>query len=387
MYDAIVVGAGPGGASAAYFLGKAGMRVLVLEKEMLPRYKPCGGGLSLRMLAKYFPFSFEPVIEERMDRIAYALGNKSLSIPLPDHSMAMVMRDRFDQFILSHAQVEVEQGAPVQGVIEYPDCVVVETKGGKQYKSRFVIGSDGASSIVAKSVGLRRRRILAAAIEAEAPVADHVLRQFHAMPLFIFGEMRTGYLWIFPKADHLSVGIAALHPKPGQLQTTLHRVMSQYEINLKGIPLHGHPLPIYTGRERIATARVLLIGDAAGLVDPLSGEGIRLAIKSGHLAVTSILTNQVERYSRWVYKQIGSSQTLGLALGQLFYSFPRACFNLGVRNPLATRAVVDLLSDQIGYGQVILRLFGTLPYSLLMRGFQARFNRSNGRRYEHNTRT
>lgn len=376
MDDVIIVGAGPGGASAAYFLGKAGMRVRVLEKEMLPRYKPCGGGLSLRMLEKYFPFSFEPVIEERMNQISYALGNRALSIPLPDHSMAMVMRDKFDQFILSHAQAEVEQGATVKDVIEFPEYVAVKTNEGKNHECRFLIGSDGAGSIVAKSVGLRRRKVLAAAIEAEAQVPEDMLRRFQSVPLFIFGELRTGYLWVFPKADHLSVGVAALHPKPGELQTTLHRVMSRYGINLESTRLYGHPLPIYTGRERIATSRVLLIGDAAGLVYPFSGEGIRLAIKSGNLAATSILTNQIERYSHWVDKQISSSQTLALALSQLFYSFPRACFTLGVQNPQATKAFMDLLSDQIGYGQVVMRMLGTLPNFLLTRRIQSLSNHS-----------
>ena len=386
MYDLIIVGAGPGGASAAYTLGEAGYRVLVLEKETLPRYKPCGGGLSVHALEKYLPFSFEPVIAERVEQISYAFGDQRLTVPLQDRSMVMVMRDQLDPFILSHARVEVEQGTPVQRIEEHPDYVVVETKDGRAYQSRFLVGADGANSIVAKSIGLRRNKVLVAAIEAETSVSDETLKRFSSTPLFIFGQIQPGYLWVFPKADHLSVGIAALHPKPGQLQSTLQRVMSRYNICLNDATFHGHPIPIYTGREPIATHRVLLVGDAAGLADPFSGEGIRIAIKSGHYAAVSILSNQVDQYQGFVDRHIGSSQILGLGLGQIFYTLPRLCFDLGVRNPLATRVVMDLLSDRIGYAQVILRLFGTLPYSLMVRGTQALFRHSGGQnRPQHKT--
>jgi geranylgeranyl reductase family protein len=371
MYDVLIVGAGPGGATAAYFLGEAGKRVLVLEKETLPRYKACGGGLSAHMLEKHFPFSFEPVIETRVKSFAYALGGQAITIPLTAPTMRMVMRDRFDAHLLAHAKAEVRQGVAVRSVTEAADRVVVETTDGAMYEGRYLIGADGANSAVARALGLRQGKTTAAAIEAEAPASSEVMRRFADRPLFIFGEVHLGYLWVFPKSDHLSVGIAALHPKPGELQATLARVMARYGISLQGVQLRGHPIPIYTRREPIATARALLVGDAAGLADPFSGEGIRLAIKSGHLAADALLAGHPEQYPDMIHRRIGLNHTIGLGVAWLFYHLEPLCFALGVCNPFATQACMDMLSDRADYPEVILRVFGTLPLFLLTESIAA----------------
>lgn len=219
---------------------------------------------------------------------------------------------------------------------------------------------------MAKSLGLRRGKLVAAAIEAEVPVDEAVMRRFADAPLFIFGEVRMGYLWVFPKAYHLSVGIGALKPKPGELQATLRRVMTTYGISLDGVKLHGHPLPVYVRREPIATPRVLLVGDAAGLVDPMTGEGIRLAVQSGRLAAEAIIRETLEAYAWQVHRHIGRSHMAGLALAHIFYRFPHACFRLVVQNPLATFAFVDLISGRTTYPKVITRLLGSLPLFLLI---------------------
>lgn len=368
IYDVIIAGAGPGGATAAYFLSQAGQRVLVLEKETLPRYKACGGGLSADMLAEIFPFSFETVIETRVKAIAYAFGRRVITIPVPDHSARTVRRDRFDAHLLAHARAEVRQGTAVRQVTETEDRVVVETAEGDTFQGRYLIGADGANSVIAHALGMRRGKTLAAAIEAEVPASPETLRRFGHALLFIFGDVCQGYAWIFPKAEHLSVGIAALRPKPGQLQAALAQVAARYGLSLAGVRLHGHPIPIHIRREPIATARTLLVGDAAGLADPFSGEGIRLAIKSGRLAAEAILSGQPNRYATLIWREIGFSHTFGLGLALLFYNFPRICFLLGAANPYATDAFMDMLADRAGYPEVILRIFGTLPLFLLAEG-------------------
>src|SRR5512141_900096 len=115
LYDVIIIGSGPAGSTAAYFLSTQGKKVLLLEKQLLPRYKTCGGGLSLQML-NIFPFSFDPVIENQVQKTTYALAGDSVTFDLPPQSIGMVMRDRFDSFILSHAQADVMTGQQVVAI-------------------------------------------------------------------------------------------------------------------------------------------------------------------------------------------------------------------------------------------------------------------------------
>jgi geranylgeranyl reductase family protein len=363
-YDVIVVGAGPGGASAAYFLSRSGKRVLVLEKETLPRYKACGGGISTRFLRHTFPFSFDGVIQSEVRSMSYAFWGLTITMPAPRGAIGMTMRDQLDVHILKHACVEIRQGVAVHKVTEASNRIIVETRDGERFEADYLIGADGANSIVARSLGLRRKKNLAAAIEAEVPVQQRILRRFAGRPIFIFGEIRLGYLWVFPKRQHLSVGIAALKPKRGELQEKLSKVMARYGISLENAALHGHPIPLYTRHEPIATRRTLLVGDAAGLVDPLSGEGIRYAIKSGCLAARAILSGHPENYPSLVYREIGISHTLAIFVSLFFYHLQGLCLFLGAPNPFTTQAIIELLSDRISTAEVMLYALLTLPVYL-----------------------
>ena len=362
-YDVIIAGGGPAGATAAFFLGQAGRRVLVLEKEFLPRYKPCGGAVSARVLGQ-FPFSFEPVIQSKVSAISYALGEKVVTIPVVNSSLLMVMREQFDSYLLDHVQAEVRQGEGVRSVEESPEMVRVETVSGERIEADYLLAADGANSIVAHALGLRRKKKLAGAIEIEAEVPNETLLRFSENPIFIFGEIGTGYIWIFPKADHLSIGIGGLKPKPGELQSVLERVMQRFGIPIQRQSIHGHPVPIYGLSEPVGTHRSLLVGDAAGLGDPFTGEGIRFAIKSGRLAAQAILSNVPESYTARVNQSIGSTLRMGNMMRQVFYGYQSTWFELALRNPAVSQALVDMFADRIGYGRLLLTIATTFPRSM-----------------------
>lgn len=361
-YDAIVVGAGPAGASAAYWLSEAGQRVLVLEKEKLPRYKPCGGGVP-KIVFDRFPFSFSSIIERWIQRVRFRFRDgREVTADLPDCSIAMVMRDRFDLHILEHAQIEVRDQSALVGTEQDKSGVTVTTASGETLRARYLLGADGANSRVARLAGLQQEKWMGGAIEAEVPVSDEVLRAHSDAALFIFGTPPRGYLWVFPKADHVSVGIGAFQERVSNMRHILEQEMGRLGIEVDGARQQGHPLPVHLRREPLRRKRILLVGDAARLMDPLLGEGIRHAVDSGRLAAECVLTGDLESYSQRVHREIGRDLLWGQRWAELFYNHPRKSFELGVRNPLFVKEFLRLFAGRNSYRRMAAR---ALPNVLL----------------------
>ncbi len=359
-FDVIVAGAGAGGATAAYYLVQAGLRVLVVEKVRLPRYKACGGAIPRQTLAR-FPFDWTPVIEAAPASVRLTFpGFPAVDLPLPDEPVVMVMRSRFDAALLAHSGAEVEDGMAVSGVTETVDQVRVEV-GDRDLTARYLVGADGAVSTVARCLGLRLGCPLGGSLEAEVALdgQDWLAEEYGHRAVFAMGAATWGYAWVFPRGDHLSVGIAHLRQGRADLRTALQRAMDHLGISLDGVRLHGHPLPYYQApawpwwrrqvQERLSTRRCVLVGDAAGLLDPFIGEGIRYAVASARLAAEGIIKEDLSEYEAAVWREIGHSLATAGLTASVYYRYPRLCYRLGVGNPRCVDRILDVLVERDSY--------------------------------------
>ncbi len=339
--------------------------MLVLDKALFPRYKTCGGAVPQSVL-KHLPFDFAPIVSAQVAKVHYNLAGKSqVCIPTADRPVNMFMRDKFDAYLAHHCGAEVRDGCPVREVTEETQGVRIVTERGEVIHAQYLVGADGAKSMVAQQLELPRARRPGGAIEIEATVSPHLLECYTHAALFEFGAVPNGYLWIFPKGEHLSVGIGAMSATRVALKDILWREMKRFGLNLDGAVAHAHPIPVYPGRSHFHTRRCVLVGDAAGLADGLIGEGIRYAIKSGQLAAECIACGKVREYTRQVRRRIGWSLTWANLGAWIFYSLPEICFYVGAANPHSTDGFVATLNDRHGYDWLVPYIVGCAAESLV----------------------
>jgi geranylgeranyl reductase family protein len=310
MYDVIIIGAGVAGSSAAFHLANAGLKVSVLEKAKIPRYKTCGGGV-IKRAAELLPFSIDSVIERSLVRADIFDQDNNLHFKAEKNypAILMVMRADFDDLILSKA---AEKGAVVMDSSEvialdnFADSVQIKTKK-ETFRSKFIIAADGATGISAKSLGVKNETVNVAALEVEATVDQSIFDMYKDSARFDYGLIPFGYAWVFPKKKHLSIGAAFMKKTSQSLHKWLDKYFEILGIREKDILVkekHGYLIPLVSNRSTCCSGRVLFAGDALGLADPITAEGISYAIESGQLAAASLIESSYEPSSvRQMYNE------------------------------------------------------------------------------------
>ena len=363
--DVAVVGAGPAGATAALVLARAGVAVALLDRAPLPRDKTCGGGVVARALDSLPPGIAIPV-ERRLGRVESRFSDTGVAVTVERTAplVHMAMRAPLDLALAEAARAAgavLHAPGALERVALSPDHVRLETTRGL-VRARFLVVADGATGLTARAAGWTEPLSTVPALEAEVEVPPRVLERFADRARFDLGTPAGGYGWIFPKADHLSVGVgvftrsAARRRLRDELARYLHAV-GLGEASLRRV--RGAPIPVRP-RRVVARGRVLLAGDAAGLADPLTGEGISLAIQSGRLAAESLLAARLDPrsaarvYAASLHRSVLRDLRIARGLAWVLYGRPALARRLVPRlGQLAGEALTEVVAGRRTYRALI----------------------------------
>jgi geranylgeranyl reductase family protein len=394
-----VVGAGPAGSWVARLLARGGVQVMIFDGSH-PREKPCGGGITARASALItrelgmFPVPCVEVTEATFESVAGIPGARvhrrretiGLSTRTPDDTPALriVNRDAFDRTLLSAA---CEAGATfvperVLDVDIAAAAATVRTSRGA-WTADIVIGADGANSLVRRRVAApftRRQLSVGAGCYVTGVSSREIAIRWVARP--------PGYLWSFPRHDRLAVGSCAQYTEMhsvSELKSDVSRWLRDAGIlsgqaTADGVALEPYswPIPALAAADLdsslpLGSNRWLLVGDAAGLVDPLTREGIFYALCSGALAAEAVSTGAPEavgsRYRQAVERQILPELRRAAGLTERFFNpaFSGSFVAALARSRRIREIVNDLLSGQQSYRGLKRRLLATGRLDLALR--------------------
>ena len=360
-YDALVVGGGPAGSTTAIRLADAGASVLLVDRARFPRDKPCGGGLTMRAV-RQCPVDPGPVVEEEVDvvEMRFRYGDAVVR-RARGPVILMTQRRRLDAFLLDAARergVEVREGATID-VTAAP--------------AEVVVGADGANGTTAKALGLGEGIVHGVAYEGNVGY-DAIDRGRYARRAIVeLADIPGGYGWVFPKGDHANIGVGGWKHAGPQLREHLRRVCEAHDLEPSALSeLRGHRLPLRRPGTRLAGGRALLVGDAAGLVDPVSGDGMYECFVSSRLAAAAIgdllagRASTLEPYEAALDDELAGLHGASWKLKHAIDRWPRASWRLA-RTALDWRTIERLLSgdlaepgEQHGIARLPLRVLATL---------------------------
>jgi len=368
LFDVIIVGAGPAGSLLAYYLAIHNINALIIDKKKLPRNKICGGGLTRRSM-NTLPFDVSEVIESYTRSVSISVHNRiffhhTSTFPI----MGMVMRDKFDCFLLKKA---MDRGATLMDETAFrsmtPESGLLNVKASKGiFKSKILVGADGVHSRVAKALELNTTHRRMVGLESEIYVdRKNIFHIFVNSAEFDFGIIPEGYGWIFPKKDHLSIGVVTLKKNIDGMKQHLYRYLESKKLldNSTIMSSKGWMIPYGTSTEMLlANEKGLLVGDAAGLTDPITGEGIFFALKEAEIASQIILGNMVKGESLYKYNAaIGSLRNdlaYALKLQKLLYKIPQISYKLlKIYGAQLGKEFMDIINGDTTYCTLYKKLF------------------------------
>ena len=373
-HEVAIVGGGPAGSSCASELAKNGVDTILFDHSH-PREKPCGGAITQRIFEDFeIP---KNVIEKYVDWLILESPSGHRVEIHSDNLGIVVMRKKFDYFLFSQAKKLIE--TVEEKVIDVKkDGIYWHIKTtGNNFKAKILIGADGCPSLIRGKVFKPiPKEFLGQTFGYHIPhKKEHINKKFkNSLELYLIGKpyLERGYVWIFPKSDCITVGIGS---KLGtsQLKERLHLFLNKNPsakriIFPEKIKPHSHLVPFISDSsfftERSSGKNWILIGDAAGHVNPITAEGIYYAMKGGKLAAKAIVNGNLEYYEKLWRADFGPDLFYGAKLQNLFYNtfFLDRVIRLSQKSKEIQDIITDIIASRVSYDKLFKRkIFLNLP--------------------------
>ncbi|TCK04037.1 geranylgeranyl reductase family protein [Phorcysia thermohydrogeniphila] len=371
VYDVAVSGLGPAGTAFLKGIEGSGLKVIAFDRAEFPRKKLCAGGLTPKaysLLSSLFS-QVERVVRVRVHKFVLCNGGKKVILPSEEVLTYLTDRKELDNFLfessVKSSDFTVHTKEAVLGVEREGELWRIKTEKGT-YRARVVVASDGANSRIARQLKVKRDFGFTFEVDVETPYREEILIDFT--------DFDWGYYWIFPKGDFVTAGLGEFRKKVPDLKEKLERFNRKHGVVGKTLSSGGFPIPCGKRKNDVLRDRVLFLGDAGGLVDPLTGEGIYSAVKSGVIAADAVRKafetgdfKVLELYKRVVDEELGSEFFWARVVGNLFFKFKSLNFYVVEKEGSVGQITAELLSGKISYRQGIKEFFKLL-LKLLARG-------------------
>ena len=372
LIDVAIIGGGASGTTTAFHLASKSKKVCILEKNIFSPEKICGGGMSAAV-QNWFPFKLLPIVDEVITNVEFSWCNSDKVVAELSGSSPfwIVKREKLDSFLLDQA---LNSGCTLLTTFNVVDVKKksnvwhITALDGRQIEARAVVIADGSQSLWTKTFNLgpsqqKFASTYSGRVKRKGNLRDETAR-------FEFGLVKNGFAWAFPLKDAVNIGMGTFLDNKNSIsvEEILKSFLPDLGLDTSEVIGEEKKLRVWNGHSKLNGEGILLVGDAASLCDPFLAEGLRPALMSGFEAAKYLLywldgeVNDLDSYTKTIQKNWGNSMAWGKRISQVFYRFPKAGYQLGVKRPTAPKRIAQILSGEMNYEDIAKRVIKRLLF-------------------------